>query len=566
MSRSGVLLLVAATAACSVPGHKSSAASGNGVVSSASPEATRAGLEVLARGGNAIDAAVAVAFDLGVTEPAGSGIGGQAFLLIQRPGEPAFVIHGSTVSPAATDPNATSAEVRGHRATTVPSMVKVMDLAWRRFGSGNVAWPDLLAPAIADAENGFVLGPFRRHSVAKSLTGLQRDPAVAAVFLAADGSVPNVGDRCTQPALGRTLRRLAEAGGDDFYRGEIAAAIAADMASNDGWITAADLAEFPEPKVGPALRGTYRGYDIFTLPPPAGGWVALFALNVLEHAPPSVLASGSADAQLWVAEALRAAHDRRLLSPIPDARDYARAVEQRLQKSVAAELVRELGMPQPPSPPQPPRGGGETTHFCVVDKDGTVVAATLSVNAYFGARCMSPELGFLYNDYMREFEIGNPGHPFALRPNALPYSSMSATVVSKDDVPLFTAGSPGSKRIISAVVQVTSNWIDRGLDVGAAVAAPRMHVVPQDDELMFESRPRSRPLLFELARRGFTTAMPLTSLFAGDRDPYFGGVHALARDPDGQWRGAADPRRDGLAAGLTAAPAPPPATTAPESR
>ncbi|MFN3243398.1 MAG: gamma-glutamyltransferase family protein [Planctomycetota bacterium] len=556
--RSAVLAPLVVFFACAAPTRHGDSqlqpGSRLGTVSSASPEATAAGLDVLAAGGNAIDAAVAVAFSLGVTEPAGSGLGGQAFLLVQRPGEAAFVVHGSTLSPAATDPNAGSAEVRGRRASTVPSMVRVMDFAHRSFGSGTMAWRDLLEPAARHAENGFALGSFRRNSVARYAGALAVDPAVREVFLAADGGIPEVGDLCRQPALARTIRRLAEAGGDDFYRGEIAAAIADDMAANGGWITAADLEAYPEPRVGPALQGSYRGWTVSTLPPPTGGWVVLFALNFLENAKAATMTAGGDQAAIWMAEALRAAHDRRLSAPIRSLEDYEQAVQRRVRKQTAADVVEELRMPGGTRRAAQPdgTGSGETTHFSVVDKDGTVVAATLSLNAYFGAKVMSRELGILYNDYMREFEFGSPGHAFALRPGAMPYSSMSATILSKDGVPQFGVGSPGSRRIISAVVQTVSNYIDRGLDPAAAVAAPRMHVVPEDDDLMLEARPRSRALLRDLELRGFSLAIPLSSLFAEDRNPYFGGVHAVGRVPDGGWAGGADPRRDGVAASVDA--------------
>lgn len=540
-TRVSLLAIVLGFSACAIDESVPRSHGAGGTVSSASPEASAAGLEVLHMGGNAIDAAVAVAFDLAVTEPAGSGVGGQAFFLVQRPGEPAFVIHGSTLSPAATPRDATSAQVRGRRASTVPSMVKVMDFAHRSFGSGNVPWSKLLAPAIESAEQGFELGPFRRNSVARYASALKRDPAVAQVFLNADGSIPDVGDVVKQPALGRTLRRLAEAGGEDFYRGQIAATIAADMAANGGWISADDLAQFPEPDVGPALVGTYRDWEVATLPPPTGGWVVMLALNVLEHVPADVLA-GDSQRALWMAEALRAAHDRRLDAPVRELDEYERAVRKRIDKATARSIVESIDFAD--------GGGGETTHFCVVDRDGMVVSATLSLNAYFGAKAMSAELGVLYNDYMREFEFGSPDHPFALRPRAMPYSSMSATILSRDSVPHFAVGSPGSRRIISAVVQVISNWVDGHMSVREAVAAPRLHVVPEDDDLMFEARPRSRQLLRDLELRGFSLAIPLSSLFAQDRNPYFGGVHAVGRTPRGDWEGGADPRRDGVGASL----------------
>ena len=506
-----------------------------GVVAAASPEAAEAGVEILRAGGNAVDAAVAVTFALGVSEPAGSGIGGQAILLVHPPdGEP-FVVNGSTRSPAATPRDASREDLVGRRASTIPSTVRVMDFAWREYGSGEIDWGALLAPAIRAAEDGFALGPFRHASLARYARALRRDPASAAVFLGPAGALPDLGSVTRRPALARTLRRLAEAGGADFYEGEIARAIADDMAKHGGWITREDLAAFPDPPVRPPLEGRYRDWTVHTLPPPAGGWVVLQGLNLLEHAAPDDLAPQSQTRTLWMAEALRFAHANRSENPVRDFAQYEAGVARRIDKQTVRPALEELDLP----------GAGETTHFCVVDGAGMVVSASLSLNAYFGARAMSPELGFLYNDYMREFETGNPGHPFALRPNALPYSSMSATVLARDGRPQFAVGSPGSRRIISAVVQVVSAWADAGFSVERAVAAPRIHVVPETDELLVERRLATRSLLLDLELRGFSVSMPLSSLFRGDRNPYFGGVHAVALDPQAGWQGGADPRRDG---------------------
>ncbi len=503
---------------------------GAAVVAAASPEAADAGAEVLRRGGNAIDAAVAVSMALAVTEPAGSGLGGQVYLLVHPArGEP-YVIEGSTRAPAAVPPDARRSDLVGRRATTVPSHVRVLDHAFRRHGSGRLTWAELLAPAIRHAREGFEPGSFRRNSLVRYRRGMARDEATAEVFLASD----DAGRPTVQEALANTLERLATAGADDFYSGEIARAIDRDMKANGGWLTYDDLASFPAPTVVAPLRSTFRGLDVWSLPPPTGGWVVQQALNVLERADADEMARGTDEATLWMAEALRAVHGNRLERPVPDLVRYEEEVRRRTSKARADELVDEFEL----------GGGGETTHFSVVDHEGTVVACTQSLNAYFGAKVMSRELGVLYNDYMREFVTDDSEHPFALRPEGLPYSSMSATVLAKDGRPVLGLGSPGSRRIISAVVQVASHWVTRGEGIDAAVAAPRLHVVPEDDALMFERRPTSRALLRELERRGFHPSIPLSSLFEGGLNAYFGGVHAVAREGEG-WAGAADPRRDG---------------------
>jgi gamma-glutamyltranspeptidase/glutathione hydrolase len=514
-----------------------------GTVSSATPEATAAGLEVLAAGGNAIDAAIAVSFALGVSEPAGSGIGGQVMMLVHRPGKEPFVILGTSLAPSKLPPKVTPEDLVGHRATTVPSAVRVLDLAYRRFGSGKLPWSQLLQPAIRVAYEGFRLGQFRQASVQRYSQALGAWPRSARVFLEADGTAPRVGSLVRRPDLAYTLRQLATEGAEDFYHGRIATEIAADMARNGGWITKEDLALLPAPRVVPAVRGTYRGYDVYTVPPPGGGWVVLQALNILEHAPPESLAAGRGERFVWLAEALRAAHGNRANAPVRDLQQYEEDVRRRTSKEAATRLVQRLGLARSKSESE----SGETTHFCVVDGDGMAVSVTQSLNAYFGAKVLCGSLGFLYNDYMQEFEIGSAQHPFALQAGGMPYSSMSATILTKDGNTRLLLGSPGSRRIISAVVQVISYWVDGRLEIERAVAGLRIHVTPEDDDLHFERRPYLPLVVGLLERRGFSVSVPLSSLYRKNVNPYFGGVHAVALTEDGIWHGAADPRRDGSA-------------------
>jgi gamma-glutamyltranspeptidase/glutathione hydrolase len=237
---------------------------------------------------------------------------------------------------------------------------------------------------------------------------------------------------------------------------------------------------------------------------------------------------------VWLAEALRVAHGRRLDDPIENLLTYEEEVRRRIGAERARELRSEMDVPG---------HGGETTHFSLVDGQGMAVAVTQSLNNYYGAKVAHPELGILYNDYMQELEVGRPDHPFALGPDALPYSSMSATILSREGRPVLAVGSPGSKRIISAVVQVVSHWVDVKRGIRAAVEAPRLHVVPEDD-LFMEARGVPASHLLELEKRGYSIVRPLSSLHKGDLNPFVGGVHAVAWEGR-EWEGAADPRRDG---------------------
>ncbi len=506
-----------------------------GVVSAASPEAAAAGRAILEAGGNAVDAAVAAAFSLAVTEPAGSGLGGQAIFLVHPAGKEPYVLNGTTHAPAATPRDVKAEDLTGHRATTVPSAVKVLHQAWKHHGSGNLSWREVLEPAIQDAEEGFRIGFFRHRALLYEAKDLARDATVAGLFLGADGSIPDRGTLFKQPVLARTLRRLAEAGGEDFYTGEIARTIAADMEAHGGWLTLEDLRKFPTPVASPPLRGTYRGRDVYTLPPPAGGWVVLQILKILEAAPPEDLAPESPRRILWLAEALGLGHASRDRAPVKDMDHYEEAVDQELGDMRIRALRVKVRRP----------GKGETTHISVVDAGGTAVSATLSINNFFGARAASPDLGFLYNDYMREFVLDRPDHPFALKAGAMPYSSMAATVLSRNGEVSLVVGSPGGRRIISAVVQVIVNRVDGGMTVEKAVAAPRIHALGAGT--VFAEVPPERPVLLDLERRGRSVVVPVSSLGRGSLNPYFGGVHAVAREAGG-WCGAADPRRDGAVA------------------
>ena len=493
-----------------------------GIVSSATPEATAAGIAILEAGGNAIDAAVAVSLTLGVTEPAGSGIAGQTVMLIKRRGEPAFVVQGTTWSPQAIPADATTEQLRyGHTASTVPSTLRVLDLAHRRFGSGNIDWAELVQPAIDYAQQGFVIGPFRQRAFRNYGDDLARQDIARRIFTKQDGSTYQVGNTLAQPLLAATLQRIANHGAMDFYEGEIAAAIAADMEANDGWITLDDLNQFPEPRIVPAISATYRGHEIETLPPPFGGWVVLRILNNLAAGDASTLAADDSQRRLALLDALRDGHGLRRSNPITDYGDYDDAVMQRLS------------------------GAGETTHFSVVDAGGTAVAVTQSIDSYFGAKVAHPTLGFLYNNYMQGFQVDDPEAPYFIATREMPLSSMSATVVSKDGEPELVLGSPGSARIISSVAQVTSYWIDVAPDVVEAVGAFRVHIVPPDRAYV-EGREIPADMLGGMAERGLSLIRPTYGVSDSDHDAYFGGVHALAFE-DGLWTGAADPRRDGEA-------------------
>lgn len=513
-----------------------------GVVSSATPEATAAGVEILEKGGNAVDAAIAVQFALAVTEPAMSGLGGGVQIVLHRPDGGPLLINGTSFAPQGVPEDAVSEQLRrGWTASTVPSTVRAMDFIFERYGSGRVSWGDLLAPAIRYAEEGYAVGEFRARVYERHEADLRASETAGPLFLMPNGQLPQQWDVVRQPVLARTLRRLADAGADDFYNGEIAAQIAEDMALNGGWITAADLAATPEPRVLEPLHARYRGRDVYTTAPPAGGWVVLQALNLLEMQAPEILDANDAERAEAVLSALQLAHRSRAVNPVVDLVDYHDDIAERISEDTARALVEDADGPS-----------GETTHFSVVDANHMAISVTSSIDSYFGARVASPELGFLYNNYMQAFRL-DPDHPYRLAPGGMPYSSMSATIVADDGRPVLVLGSPGSARIISAVIQVVSHWIDVGAGIDAAVAAPRFHVVPDVGDGRDNAYLEALPAGLDIEALGFDAAEPRNDLAIEELNAYFGGVHAIALEPGG-WRGSADPRRDGAVGYADVAP------------
>ena len=501
-----------------------------GVVSTATPEATAIGVAVLESGGNAVDAAIAVSLALGVSEPAGSGLAGQTVMIIRDPDGNTEVVHGTTWSPARLPDNVTEAQLRyGHTAASVPSTPKVLDLAHQRYGSGNLSWAELVQPAAQLASDGFPLGPFRTRAFQFYGHQLAQQESARRIFLHPEGRAWVEGDRFRQPLLARTLERLAEHGAEDFYTGGIAEEIVEDMRLNGGWMTAEDLAQFPEPAIVEPIRASYRGFDLATLPPPFGGWVLLQLMQILEQFPQDTLSKDDASRRSQLLRAMRIAHGSRRDTPVASFYDYADDVAKKTSKEEARRLLDT---------------SGETTHFSIVDSEGWVVAVTQSIDSYFGAKVAHPTLGFLYNNYMQGFRLEDDGSPYVLKGREMVLSSMSGTIVSRGNEPVLVLGSPGSARIISAVAQVTSFWVDIRPDIKAATDAWRVHGLPSD--LAYVEGPEvGLDLLDYLVRHGFTLGRPRYGVSNSHLDPYFGGVHAIARQ-EGRWVGAADPRRDGV--------------------
>ena len=470
------------------------AASERGMVVTAQHLATQVGADVLAQGGNAVDAAVAVGYALAVVYPAAGNLGGGGFMTLHlADGRETFIDFREKAPLGATadmflGPDGNVVKGRstvGHLAVAVPGTVSGLELALARYGTKQRA--ALMAPAIRLADQGFVLDAADVRMFEAVADGLRADPPTAAIFLKG-GAVPRAGDRLVQKDLAATLRRIASRGADGFYRGPVADAIAASSAAGGGLIRHADLRAYAALERKP-VECDYRGYRIVSVPPPSSGGVVICEiLNVLEGYPLKDLGFRSAQSVHYQIEAMRHAYvDRNSYLGDPDF--VTNPVDRLLDKGYAAK-VREVidpskaGVSKNIRPGVPPHEGTNTTHYSIADRFGNAVSVTYTLNEWFGARVTAAGTGVLLNNEMDDFTAkrGVPnayglvqGEANAIAPGKRPLSSMSPTIVTRGGKPVMVLGTPGGSRIITTVVHTILNMVDYGMDVQEAVDAPRFH-------------------------------------------------------------------------------------------
>ncbi|MCC6748543.1 MAG: gamma-glutamyltransferase [Deltaproteobacteria bacterium] len=543
-----------------------------GMVAADHPLASRAGLELLRQGGNAVDAACATVFALGVVNPAGSGLGGGGFLMVHVPGEAApRILDFRETAPGkahramflgAGVPRAASQ--RGGLAVAVPGEVRGCAEALRRYGKLPLA--KVLAPALRLARGGFPVG---RHLAAATLhlgPALSTSEELKREFLSQSRPL-RPGELLRRPLLAQTLALLAQQGPDAFYRGRIGRDLLERVAASGGILGAEDLASYKVVERAP-LRVTYRGHEVFTMPPPSSGGVALVqVLGMLGRRPLAPLGHNSSRYLHRVAEALKHAFaDRaRFLGDT----DFVKVPVERLTSpALAAELERRLGervlapnrYGSAPSPVAPPSDGG-TSHVSVIDGRGMAVALTTTINTPFGALVAGRRSGVILNNEMDDFST-RPGKPNAfglvqseanaIAPGKRPLSSMSPTLVLKGGRTVLALGASGGPTIITATLQVLLNVLDFELELGEAVARSRIHHQGQPNELLVE-RDLPEDVRSALAYRGHhvkEVARPYTAVQAVQvrEDPAAPPAPgATASRP--RLLGAADPRKHGAPAG-----------------
>ena len=526
----------------------------NGMVVSGHPLASNAGAEVLQKSGNAIDAAVAVGLALAVVAPDAGNLGGGGFLVYRDADGKVQTLDYRETAPRAATPdmyldgegNPTEASLIGHLAAGVPGSVAGLYEMHQRHGS--LAWPTVVAPAI-ELARGHTLDSARNIRLAESVEKLKSFPASRDTFLVA-GQAPGEGTHWEQPELVATLTLIAEQGADAFYRGTIAELIANEMERGQGLITLEDLRAY-RPVWRDPIEISYRGYNIYSMPPPSSGGVTLAQiLNILEgfeELPPA----GSPELIHLQAEAMRwSFRDRNRHLGDPDF--LAIPLNRLLSKDYAAGLRSRIdprrASPTPPTA-EASSAGDHTTHYSVVDSQNRAVAITTTLNGLFGCGVTVSGAGFLLNNEMDDFTAA-PNRPNqfglvqgevnAISPGKRMLSSMTPTIVvsARGELEL-VLGTRGGPRIISSVFQVVSNLIDQGMAVGEAVGSPRIHHQALPDEILYE--PDGLSEAQKTALRNMGHRLRRDSLTFGD-------VNTIWRNGD-SWIGIADPRRSGGALG-----------------
>jgi gamma-glutamyltranspeptidase/glutathione hydrolase len=547
------LLVCGGLALLALPAAESSRTEKHGIVVAVSPPGANTGREVLRKGGNAVDAAVATAFAMAVTYPAAGNIGGGGFMLIYPAGgksEPVLIDYREKAPLAASRTMFTKKDSwYSARAVGVPGTVRGLALAHARFGK--LPWKDLVMPAVKLAEDGFLIDEALAGSLNWIVGSSPEFPELRRVVGKNAEAAWQAGDRLVQKDLAKTLRRIAEQGPDGFYKGSVAEMLAAEMKRGGGLITTADLAAY-EAKARKPIHGTYRGFDVYGPPPPSSGGTCLVEmLNVLENFDLRKHGRFSPETLHVMIETMRRAYcDRaRYLGDadfvkIPTfltSKEYARKLAGSIDLHKATrseELAKDIRL----------KGEGDsTTHFSIIDSDGMAVANTYTLERSYGSRIVVKGAGFLLNNEMMDFNwfpgettrAGGIGtEPNQVAPGKRMLSSQTPTIVTKNGKVVLITGSPGSRTIINTVLCMIVNVLDFGMDIQSAVDAPRLHHPWFPDTAAFEGTCEYPAAVRRLEAMGHSV-----------RSTRQGDAHSIALDPKtGRYVGAADHRINGMGA------------------
>ena len=535
----------------------------NGMIVSAKQLASEVGVEILKKGGNAIDAAVATGFALAVTHPQAGNIGGGGFIVAHLADGTSFALDYREKAPAgagrdmfldSTGAVIENLSTHSHLAVGVPGSVDGLLCAWRDYGSGNISRKQLLSPAIRLAQKGFTISRHYARYLNYYHDFFIRNPGAAAIFIKSDGQPWQAGDKLVQKDLAKTLKQISKNGRDGFYTGAVADLIIAEMSRGGGLITKADLLNYAA-QYRPPITGTFREYEIISMPPPSsGGVLVIQMLNMLENFPIDSLGwNSSAYIHLLTEIERRAYADRAEHLGDPDfwdvplsmltSKGYARQriIDLRLNEATPSGEVSS-GSP-------PPEESPETTHYSVIDQLGNAVSVTTTLNFSFGCGIVVEGAGFFLNNEMDDFSA-KPGVPNAfgllgneanaIAPGKRMLSSMTPTIVTRDQRPYLLVGAPGGATIITTVLQVILNTTIYNMDIQEAVSAPRVHSQWYPDVVYGEIRGLSEDVITNLQELGHVVEVHPWG--------YMGRANCIQADSTGYY-GGADPRGENVAVG-----------------
>ncbi len=519
--------------------RKAEVTAGNGMVASAHALASQAGVDIMKAGGNAVDAAVAAAFAIGVVEPNASGIGGEGMMVVYLADrKSAVAIDYRSAAPAAARYPA-GIPSTGHSAVAIPGTVAGLTSALKLYGTMKLG--KVMAPAIRLAEEGFLVSPTLAGVIADNFKDITKNAPLAAV-VCPDGLPLEAGATLKNPDLARSLRKIAAGGSAVFYQGELADAITAEIGAQGGFLAKSDLAAYRAVTREP-VKGSYRGCTLISSPPPVGGTSVLEILQILGHFdlaqnPPlsprnvhlmaEAMKRGFADFSAFIADpGFVNVPLKGLLSPV-----YA--------KSRAAEIQPEAISPSVKAGEPARYESGSTTSLCAVDRKGNVVALTQTISDFFGAKVMIAGTGIILNNEMKNFSARGVN---AMAPGKRMRTTIAPTILLQNNRPFAALGTPGAARIISTMVILISNLIDHKMGIQEAIEAPRFYARDTDNNLSVESR-MPPDTVEALTKLGYAVQT------MGAFDLFFGGAQGILIDgKTGRKTGGADPRRDGAVAG-----------------
>lgn len=519
-------------------------------------EVSQVGAEIMAKGGNAVDAAVAMGFALGVCEPFTSGLGGGGLATIHTAEGENFFIDFREVAPAAAtldlyvdasgENNGNTKE--GGLASGVPG--EVAGLLYLLEHHGTMSREEVMEPAIRIANEGFTVSAYCANAISDAYEKTQKFPEMSKVYLDENGLPWEEGSVITNPDLGKALQLIADQGADVFYKGEIGEAMVATLAKYDGVMTMEDLAGYEVHELKP-VTGDYRGYTVISSPPPSSGGTHLIEiLNILENFDMASMEVNSAEYVHLFAETFKLAFADRAkymadtnFVTVPLGGLTSQAYADKRAQDIDLNVAMEQAAPDDPSPYE----HTDTTHFSVADVDGNCVAITKTINYYFGSGVMVDGYGFMMNNQMDDFST-DPESVNKIEPGKKPLSSMSPTVVLKPDgSPFLVLGTPGGSRIFSGVAEVISRVIDSKMDLHTAISVPKIWNCSNKNNLQYE-----KPLKgYEQYALTDETIAKLTEMGHGElKTAASGAFQCIMFMEDGTLYGTADPRQDGKAVGV----------------